>query len=55
MANPPPRTAAPRSLSGLIPFLRPYRTQIALAGLFLVMAAALYVFVEVVHQLKMLN
>ena len=39
MANPPPRTAAPRSLSGLIPFLRPYRTQIALAGLFLVMAA----------------
>ena len=39
MANPPPITAAPRSLSGLIPFLRPYRTQIVLAGVFLVMAA----------------
>ena len=39
MANPTPLTAAPRSLSGLIPFLRPYRTQIVLAGVFLVMAA----------------
>ena len=29
----------PKSLSGLLPFLRPYRTQIALAGVFLVMAA----------------
>ena len=29
----------PKSLSGLVPFLRPYRTQIALAGVFLVMAA----------------
>ena len=28
-----------RSLSGLLPFLRPYRTRIALAGLFLVLAA----------------
>jgi ATP-binding cassette subfamily B protein len=28
-----------RSLSGLVPFLHPYRTRIALAGLFLVMAA----------------
>ncbi len=36
-----PRAAAasPRSLSGLLPFLRPYRTQVALAGLFLVLAA----------------
>ena len=31
---------APRSLSGLLPFLRPYRWRIALAGVFLVMAAA---------------
>lgn len=30
---------SPRSLAGLAPFLRPYRLQIALAGLFLVMAA----------------
>jgi ATP-binding cassette, subfamily B, bacterial len=29
----------PRSLTGLLPFLRPYRGRIALAGLFLVMAA----------------
>jgi ATP-binding cassette, subfamily B, bacterial len=36
------RTAAqsPRSLSGLTPFLRPYRLQIGLAVLFLVLAAA---------------
>jgi len=31
---------SPKSLSGLLPFLRPYRWQIALAGLFLVAAAA---------------
>ncbi|MDP1739822.1 ABC transporter transmembrane domain-containing protein [Polaromonas sp.] len=30
---------APRSLSGLLPFLRPYRGRIVLAGVFLVMAA----------------
>ena len=37
-----PRAAAtnPRSLSGLIPFLRPYRGRVALAGVFLVLAAA---------------
>jgi ATP-binding cassette subfamily B protein len=41
----PSRTAAPapgrnvRSLGGLLPFLRPYRTRIALAMVFLVMAA----------------
>ncbi len=29
----------PRALSGLLPFLRPYRLQIALAGLFLLLAA----------------
>ena len=29
----------PRSLSGLLPFLRPYRGRLALAGLFLVLAA----------------
>ena len=36
------RTAAatPRALSGLLPFLRPYRGRIALAGVFLVLAAA---------------
>jgi ATP-binding cassette, subfamily B, bacterial len=32
--------ASPRSLSGLVPFLRPYRGRIALAVLFLVLAAA---------------
>ncbi|MCY7319068.1 MAG: ATP-binding cassette domain-containing protein [Ramlibacter sp.] len=31
---------SPRSLSGLLPFLRPYRARIVLAGLFLVLAAA---------------
>ena len=30
---------APRSLTGLLPFLKPYRGRIALAGVFLVMAA----------------
>jgi ATP-binding cassette, subfamily B, bacterial len=30
---------SPRSLSGLLPFVRPYRGRVALAGLFLVMAA----------------
>ena len=29
----------PKSLSGLLPFLRPYRPRIALAGVFLVLAA----------------
>ena len=33
-------TGAPRSLSGLLPFLRPYRARIAIALFFLVMAAA---------------
>ncbi|MBT9501283.1 MAG: ATP-binding cassette domain-containing protein [Burkholderiaceae bacterium] len=32
-------TAPPRSLSGLLPFLRPYRGRIAMAGLFLLLAA----------------
>src|SRR3954462_13767489 len=35
-----PIKGSPRSLSGLLPFLRPYRGQIALATLFLVLAAA---------------
>ena len=34
------RAQSPRSLSGLLPFLKPYRGRIALAVLFLVMAAA---------------
>jgi ATP-binding cassette, subfamily B, bacterial len=33
-------TSSPKSLSGLHPFLRPYRTRIALALIFLVLAAA---------------
>ncbi len=37
--NDRPAAKSPRSLSGLGPFLWPYRTQIALAGLFLVLAA----------------
>ncbi|MFZ1500819.1 MAG: ABC transporter, partial [Giesbergeria sp.] len=36
--NSPP-TAAPRALSGLLPFLRPYRARMALAFLFLLLAA----------------
>jgi len=42
MASSAPASAAkgsPKSLSGLAPFLRPYRTQIILAGIFLVLAA----------------
>ncbi len=40
MANAPDtRKGNPRSLSGLLPFLRPYRARLALAGLFLVLAA----------------
>ncbi len=35
-----PSARSPRSLSGLLPFMRPYRGRIALAGLFLVLAAA---------------
>jgi ATP-binding cassette, subfamily B, bacterial len=34
-----PAPGKPQSLSGLIPFLKPYRSRIALAGLFLVLAA----------------
>ena len=34
-----PAKGSPRSLSGLLPFLRPYRGRIALAGVFLVLAA----------------
>lgn len=40
MSSDRPRAANPRSLSGLLPFLRPYRTRIALALLFLFLAAA---------------
>ena len=42
MSESAPRSAAksPRALSGLLPFLRPYRGRIALALLFLVGAAA---------------
>ena len=34
-----PKPKSPRSLSGLLPFLRPYRGRIALAGFFLLLAA----------------
>jgi ATP-binding cassette subfamily B protein len=34
-----PRASSPRSLSGLLPFLRPYRGRLVLAGVFLVLAA----------------
>ena len=40
MSKPDLPKASPRSLSGLLPFLRPYRGRIALALVFLVMAAA---------------
>ena len=41
MSNDTQRAAAssPRSLSGLLPFIQPYRGRVALAGLFLVLAA----------------
>lgn len=39
-ASPTLAKGSPKSLSGLAPFLRPYRTQIVLAGVFLVLAAA---------------
>ncbi len=35
-----PAAATPRSLSGLLPFIRPYRVQVGLAVVFLVLAAA---------------
>lgn len=35
-----PRTGPPRALSGLLPFLRPYRWRIGLALLFLILSAA---------------
>ena len=34
-----PARGAPRSLTGLLPFLRPYRIHILLSGVFLVLAA----------------
>jgi ATP-binding cassette, subfamily B, bacterial len=34
-----PKGSSPRSLSGLLPFIRPYRGTVVLAGLFLVLAA----------------
>lgn len=40
MSTDRPKAANPKSLSGLLPFLRPYRVRIALALLFLVLAAA---------------
>ncbi len=40
MSSDRPRAGTPRSLGGLLPFLRPYRARIALALLFLVLAAA---------------
>ena len=35
-----PKGSSPKSLSGLLPFIQPYRGAIALAVLFLVLAAA---------------
>ena len=37
--SPAAAKASPRSLSGLLPFIRPYRARIAVAGLLLIMAA----------------
>ncbi|WP_296493542.1 ABC transporter transmembrane domain-containing protein [Rhodoferax sp.] len=39
MSTPSPKTGNPKSLSGLLPFLKPYRGRIGLALLFLVLAA----------------
>ena len=38
-ARPAPEKGSPRSLSGLLPFLKPYRGRIVAAGLFLLLAA----------------
>ena len=47
-----PKAGTPQSLSGLWPFVRPYRLQMALAGLFLVLAAvATLLFPVAVRQL----
>jgi ATP-binding cassette subfamily B protein len=40
MSSDRPKATNPKSLSGLLPFLRPYRTRIVLALVFLVLAAA---------------
>ncbi|MGY8903502.1 MAG: ABC transporter transmembrane domain-containing protein [Burkholderiales bacterium] len=40
MTSERPKSKSPQSLSGLLPFLKPYRLQMALAGLFLFLAAA---------------
>ena len=40
VSDPASVKGSPRSLSGLLPFLKPYRWRIALAGVFLVLAAA---------------
>ncbi|MBE7940750.1 MULTISPECIES: ABC transporter transmembrane domain-containing protein [Ramlibacter] len=40
MPDPKPARGSPRSLSGLLPFMRPYRARFALAVLFLGLAAA---------------
>src|SRR3954463_7378379 len=45
MSAPPPRS--PQSLSGLLPFLRPYRGSMGLAVLFLLLAAAAMLFFPV--------
>jgi ATP-binding cassette subfamily B protein len=37
--SPQAAKGSPRSLSGLLPFIRPYRVRVALAGVFLVLAA----------------
>lgn len=39
MPDAAPQTRSPRSLSGLLPFLRPYRARLVLAGVFLLLAA----------------
>ena len=36
---PKPLTSSPQSLSGLLPFVKPYKCRVALAGLFLLLAA----------------
>ena len=39
-------TATPRSLSGLLPFLQPYRWPLLLAGVFLLLAAGAIIMPE---------
>ena len=49
------KAASPRSLSGLLPFLRPYRGRIAAAILFLIAAVVVTVLVGIIVAVVVVN